>query len=61
MKPGDVVSESYHDNEIRKREARIAELEAAMREITRQVKISDDPEHLTLSLVGRIAEDTLKP
>lgn len=39
---------------------RIAELEAALREIASQCRVADDPEHMTLDLIRRIAEDATK-
>lgn len=39
---------------------RIADLEAALQSIVNQVTIADDPKHMTLSLVGKIAAHALQ-
>lgn len=36
------------------------DLQAALQAVVDQVRVADDPEHLTLALVGKIAEQALK-
>lgn len=43
--------------EVVRLQERNAELEAALREIARQVDVAGDPDHITLALIGRIAKD----
>lgn len=50
----------WFESEIDARDARITELEAALSEIAKQCKQADDPDHMTLGLVGKLAEHVLR-